>query len=68
MRENRESRPLSVRQGGHVPRADWAERSYPNRAAAQRSPFEYIEVFYNWQRLHSTLGYRSPAQFEAKFS
>lgn len=25
--------------------------------------FEYIEVFYNRQRLHSTLGYRSPSQF-----
>ncbi|MBU3695961.1 MAG: transposase, partial [Dechloromonas sp.] len=23
----------------------------------------YIEVFYNRQRLHSTLGYRSPSQF-----
>lgn len=25
--------------------------------------FEYIEVFYNRKRQHSTLGYRSPAQF-----
>ncbi|MBK7415306.1 MAG: hypothetical protein IPJ38_09585 [Dechloromonas sp.] len=25
--------------------------------------FEYIEVFYNWKRQHSTLGYRSPIQF-----
>jgi transposase InsO family protein len=24
--------------------------------------FEYIEVFYNRQRQHSTLGYQSPAQ------
>ena len=25
--------------------------------------FEYIEVFYNRKRLHSTLGYKSPARF-----
>jgi len=26
--------------------------------------FDYIEVFYNQERRHSTLGYLSPAQFE----
>ena len=31
---------------------------------ARRSLFEYIEVFYNRQRLHSSLGYRSPVQYE----
>lgn len=25
--------------------------------------FEYIEVFYNQKRLHSTLGYKSPLEF-----
>ena len=25
--------------------------------------FEYIEVFYNRKRLHSTLGYKSPMRF-----
>jgi putative transposase len=27
--------------------------------------FEYIEVYYNRKRLHSTLGYVSPEMFEA---
>jgi putative transposase len=36
----------------------------PSREQAHRKVFEYIEVFYNRQRLHSTLGYLSPAQFE----
>jgi len=37
----------------------------PPRAQAHRKVFEYIEVFYNRQRLHSSLGYLSPAAFEA---
>jgi transposase InsO family protein len=41
-------------------------RSWPTRAAAQRAIFEFIEVFYNRQRLHSSLGYLSPAEYEAQ--
>lgn len=37
---------------------------YATRRQAQTEIFEYIEVFYNRQRLHSSLGYRSPAEFE----
>jgi transposase InsO family protein len=37
----------------------------PPRERAHRKVFEYIEVFYNRQRLHSSLGYLSPAAFEA---
>jgi putative transposase len=33
---------------------------------AYRDLFEYIEVFYNRERMHATLGYLSPAQFEAQ--
>lgn len=40
-------------------------RHFCTRAEARRDIFEYIEVFYNRQRLHSALGYRSPADFEA---
>ena len=35
------------------------------RAEMKAMAFEYIEVFYNRKRLHSTLGYRSPTQFMA---
>jgi transposase InsO family protein len=37
---------------------------YPTREAARQSLFEYIEVFYNRQRRHSSLGYLSPAEYE----
>jgi transposase InsO family protein len=36
-----------------------------SRTAARRAIFEFIEVFYNRQRLHSSLGYVSPVEFEA---
>jgi putative transposase len=38
---------------------------YPTFEAAKASLFEYIEVFYNRQRRHSSLDYRSPAEFES---
>jgi transposase InsO family protein len=38
--------------------------SYRTREEAKQKLFEYIEVFYNRQRRHSTLGYLSPMQFE----
>jgi putative transposase len=38
--------------------------TYMTREEARRSLFEYIEVFYNRRRLHSTLGYVSPVQYE----
>jgi putative transposase len=37
---------------------------FPTRRAAKTAIFEYIEGFYNARRLHSSLGYRSPADFE----
>ena len=38
--------------------------SWPSRAAVRAAVFEFIEVFYNRQRLHSALGYRPPAEYE----
>ena len=39
--------------------------SWPTRTGLRRGVFEYIEGWYNTRRLHSTLGYLSPAQYEA---
>ena len=39
-------------------------RRYRTREEARRDIFDYIEVFYNRKRLHSSLGYVSPAQYE----
>jgi putative transposase len=38
---------------------------FRTRAEARAAVFEYIEVFYNRQRLHSALGYRTPAEARA---
>jgi len=40
-------------------------QQYATREQARGSIFEYIEVFYNRVRLHSSLGYVSPEAFEA---
>lgn len=37
---------------------------FVSRDQAKSQLFEYIEVYYNRQRLHSSLGYLSPAEFE----
>jgi transposase InsO family protein len=38
--------------------------NYRTREDAKNSIFEYIEVYYNRDRMHSTLNYYSPVQFE----
>ena len=39
-------------------------QSYHTRAEARNAVFESIEVFYNRQRRHSSLGYVSPVTYE----
>jgi len=41
--------------------------NYQTREQAKQSIFEYVEVFYNRQRRHSTLGYLSPVNFEKQW-
>jgi putative transposase len=42
-----------------------SRRIYHSRNECRAEVFDYIERFYNPRRLHSTLGYLSPMQFEA---
>ena len=46
-----------------IDRKPWATREQLRVAL-----FDYIEVFYNRQRLHSAIGYKSPMQLEAGFA
>jgi putative transposase len=39
---------------------------FETREQARREIFEYIEIFYNRHRIHSSLGYLSPVEFEMK--
>ena len=41
---------------------------FHTRAQARTTIFEYLEVWYNRQRLHSSLGYYSPVDFECQFT
>ena|SRR5258708_5206673 len=45
-------------------KTECASRPFASRAAARLAIFEFIEVWYNRQRLHSALAYLSPEQFE----
>jgi transposase InsO family protein len=40
-------------------------RAFQDAAQVRQALFDYVEVFYNRRRLHSSLGYRSPTDFEA---
>ncbi len=42
------------------------ERSYRTRDEARQDIFKYIELYYNRVRMHSTLGYMSPMEYECK--
>jgi putative transposase len=39
-------------------------QSWPTRAELRQAVFEYIEIFYNATRRHSTLGMLSPTEYE----
>jgi transposase InsO family protein len=41
--------------------------TFPTRAHAYRAIVRYIEMFYNRKRLHSGLGYKTPAEVHAEY-
>lgn len=43
------------------------DRIYDTRAEARQAIFEYIEVFYNRQRRHSSIDYLTPVEQEARY-
>jgi putative transposase len=45
-------------------KTECAASPFATRAQARLAIFDYLEVWYNRQRLHSSLGYASPASFE----
>lgn len=47
-------------------KTECATHLFATRTQARSTIFEYIEAWYNRQRLHSSLGYLSPAEFERK--
>lgn len=48
-------------------KTECASAPFATRDAARQAIFEYIEVWYNRQRLHSAIGYLPPAEFEQQF-
>ncbi|MDD5017312.1 MAG: IS3 family transposase [Eubacteriales bacterium] len=47
-------------------KSELVDKKHPfaTRELARKAIFEYIEMFYNSQRLHSALEYKSPIEFE----
>jgi transposase InsO family protein len=43
-------------------------RTWPTRLELRSAVFEYIEVFYNRRRLHSSVGYKTPAEVERDYA
>ena len=44
------------------------DQTFETRAEATAAIADYIDTFYNVQRLHSSIGYVSPVEFEMRLS
>ncbi len=48
----------------HTLKTEWIYfENYRTRFQARQSIFEYIEIYYNRRRRHSSLGYKTPVEF-----
>src|SRR5690554_5104399 len=48
---------------------EWLSKYYfKNINSVRRAVFEYIDVFYNRKRIHSTIGYQTPIQYEISYN
>jgi putative transposase len=59
---------LIPKHDGQHERFPWSHRQFRDHVEARQAIAEYIEQFYNRQRLHQALGYRSPEEFEQQES
>jgi putative transposase len=53
----------------HTLKTEWiSAHDYHSRQQLKQSLFEYIEIFYNRKRRHSSIGYVSPDQYECSLN
>jgi putative transposase len=48
---------------------EWtSHEQFTNLEEARMSVFKYIEIFYNTERIHQTLNYQTPEEFEKDYA